>query len=225
MNDLLYVTTRNTATDEEEDQIVVLASQVYTGSDLAAELEAQLNAVSPIPSGFSVSYDFSKHVVIISTSSFDLEFEIMTVKDLATKKNGLWSGPSYDPRNPADVNSEMLGQTEGTAANHGLGNPWVSAVLNLQPIRTIFVHSPNLGNFNTVGPNGERGIIKSIPVTSGPGTLIVDQGLNGNDFLDCSRQTLRALSFQLKDVHGNLINLHGGHVSFSLIFDIGERNS
>ena len=132
---------------------------------------------------------------------------------------------SYDPLNPADVNGEMLGQTEGTSTTHGLGNPWTSNVLNLQPIRSIYVYSPNLGNFHTIGPNGERSILTSVPVTSGPGTMIVDQSMSGNDFLDCSKQTLRALHFQLKDVHGNIINLHGGHVSFSLIFDIADRSS
>ena len=33
--------------------------------------------------------------------------------------------------------------------------PYVSGVLDLQLIRNIYMHSPNLGNFNTIGPLNE----------------------------------------------------------------------
>ena len=96
--------------------------------------------------------------------------------------------------------------------------PYVSGVLDLQLIRNIYMHSPNLGNFNTIGPNSESTIIKKIPVTSDYNQMIFDAVMVGNDFLDCSKQTWRRLEFQLKNAKGEFINLHGGHVSFSIIF-------
>ena len=53
--------------------------------------------------------------------------------------------------------------------------------------------------------------------------MIFDQVLVSNDFIECSRQW-RQLEFSLKDVKGNIINLHGSHVSFSLIFSITNPN-
>ena len=98
-------------------------------------------------------------------------------------------------------------------------------MLSLQPVRTIYLYSPNLGGYNTIGPNGERSILKAIPVTAGPGFMIFDQGLAGNDYLDCSRQTIRTLEFQLKDHRGNAIPFHGSNLSLSVIFDLMDVHS
>jgi hypothetical protein len=38
--------------------------------------------------------------------------------------------------------------------------PYISGVLDLQLIRNIYFHSPNLSNFNTIGPLSESSIIK-----------------------------------------------------------------
>jgi hypothetical protein len=62
-------------------------------------------------------------------------------------------------------------------------------------------------------------LLKKIPVTCNAGELIFDSISSANDYLDCSKQTFRRLSFQLKDVYGNTINLHNAQVSFSLVFD------
>ena len=87
----------------------------------------------------------------------------------------------------------------------------------MQPIRNIYIHS-SLGNYNTLGARGETSIIKKVPVSSNSGDYIFDQVLVGNDFGDCSKQTLRQISFELKDVHGNHVNFHNSNLSFSLIF-------
>ena len=56
------------------------------------------------------------------------------------------------------------------------------------------------------------------------GELIFDKITSSSDYIDVSRQTLRALKFQLKDSFGNVINLHGANMSFSLVFDIIRQN-
>ncbi len=66
--------------------------------------------------------------------------------------------------------------------------------------------------------SGDRNVIKTIPVTAGHGDVIFDQTTTGMDYADCRRQTCSRISFQLRDVFGNIINLHGGHVSFSMVF-------
>ncbi len=75
-----------------------------------------------------------------------------------------------------------------------------------------------LGNFNTVSVAGDRNIIKKIPVTAGHGDVIFDQAVTSMDYLDCSNPSLSRISFQLRDVYGNIINLNGSHILSSIAF-------
>ncbi len=67
-------------------------------------------------------------------------------------------------------------------------------------------------------------MLKTIPVIANPGELIFDRVTSSSDYIDVSRQTWRVLKFKLKDSLGNIINLHGGNMSFSLVFDIVRQN-
>ena len=200
---------------------------IYTGASLATALTAGLNATGPAgrPTTFTVAYLAATHRLQITASYTDTSFKVLTTQDLATKLNGAWIGDAYDAKRPQDINGEVLKQTEGLGASIPHGTSWFSEVISLQPIRSVYLYSPNLGSFHTIGPTGEASIIKVIPVTAGPGFMIFDQVTASNDYLDCSRQTLRTLEFQLKDVHGNLVPLHGSHLSFSLVFDLLDTRS
>ena len=95
---------------------------------------------------------------------------------------------------------------------------FLSGYVDMYPLRNIYMTSSGLGNFNTVSVTGDRSIIKQIPVNAGHGDAIFDQTVTGMDYLDCSHQTLSRISFQLKDILGKTINLHGNHMSFSIVF-------
>ena len=97
-------------------------------------------------------------------------------------------------------------------------SPYVSGYVDLIPIRNIYIASSGLGNFNTMSISGERAIVKKVPVAAGYGEMLHDQSVIGIDYLDCSKQTLSRLGFQLKDVFGNTLNLNGQHCSFSIVF-------
>jgi hypothetical protein len=96
--------------------------------------------------------------------------------------------------------------------------PFVSGYVDLFPLRNIYMTSSGLGNFNTMTITGERNVVKKIPVNAGHGEVIFDQTVTGMDYLDCSHQTLSRISFQLRDIFGNIINLNGNHISFSIVF-------
>jgi hypothetical protein len=66
--------------------------------------------------------------------------------------------------------------------------------------------------------SGERSIVKKIPVNADDGEMIFDHSVVGVDYLDCSHQTLSRIGFQLKDVFGRVVDLHGNHVFFHCIF-------
>ena len=231
VNDRLFVFITNDFPVDSRPEVgatINLTPKIYTGADLAAEISAGLNAAGPASYAtplFSVTYAASTHTISIAAQYSDLLFRVLTSEDLATNMGGLWPGSSFDPKNPQDINGPILKQTEGTSATSGFSTPFTSGTLNLQPIRSVYLYSPNLGSFHTLGPNGEASILKAIPVSAPPNHMIFDQVMATNDYLDCSRQTLRTLEFQLRDVNGNLVPMHGSHWSFSLVFDIVDTKS
>jgi len=93
-----------------------------------------------------------------------------------------------------------------------------SGFVDMHPLRNVYLSCSGLGNFNTMSVSGDRNIIKKIPVTAGFGEVIYYESGTGTDYLDCSHQTLSRISFQLKDVFGNIIDLNGAHISFSIVF-------
>jgi len=83
--------------------------------------------------------------------------------------------------------------------------------------------SPNLGSFDTIA-SFSNNVIKKVPITQPYGYMVVDQTGTNNDFLDCSRQTLRTMEFHLKDSRGRFVNMHGMNVSFSIVFNKFNMN-
>ena len=95
-----------------------------------------------------------------------------------------------------------------------------SRYVHLHPIHSLPLISNTLGTHNSMALSGEWGIQerKKIPVSAAYNKLIYDQTVLGMEYLDCSNQTVSLIDFKLKDHNGDVVNLHGGHVSFSIIF-------
>ena len=93
-----------------------------------------------------------------------------------------------------------------------------TGVINLQPVRNIYIHSSTLGSFQTIGVQGENTCIKKVPVNVDVGYYIYYDEFLYNDVLDCSKQSFSVLEFQLRDSRGNLVNLHNNNISFSICF-------
>ena len=93
-----------------------------------------------------------------------------------------------------------------------------TSFIDILNVHNIYTHCPDLGHYSTIGVRGENSVIRKIPVSSGFGYLIIDSVVAPHDEIDVSRQSLKTMRFTLKNVHGNVINLQGAHVSLSLIF-------
>jgi len=202
---------------------IILYSKQYTGSSLALELTTKMTNVltgTAYPASLTATYSAATQTISIATSFTDMTFKILTADDIKTKLGGTWVGDAYNENDPCDINSEMLKLTSGNASYNTHTNPFVSGYINLQPIRNLYLHSSNIGSYNTIGLYGCRTIIKKIPITVDFNYMIVDSQLSGNDFMDCSRVTMKQLEFRLTNEDGKIVPLHGANVSFSLVFDI-----
>jgi hypothetical protein len=224
VNDKLYIYLTPAVPDEDSTgitySIIQISSGNYTGADLAAELQLQFTKTinnSLHPNMFSTTYNAKKNSITIVNTYEAWKFKVMTPNDISTKLNNTWLGEYYNPSNPQDMN-DIIGNLEGNSRYYYLTSPYNSNALNLQSIRNIYIHSPNLGSYTTIGPQGERTIIKKVPVTANQNEMIFDQVMTGNDFSDCSKMTLKTLEFYLRDSRGNYINFHGSDLSFSIIF-------
>ena len=93
-----------------------------------------------------------------------------------------------------------------------------SGFVDACPLRNIYLTCSGVGNFNTMSVSGDRNIVKQFPVNVGFGDVIYYESATGLDYLDCSRQTLSRVSFQLKDTHGSSLDLSGAHISFPTVF-------
>ena len=223
VNDKLYIeishVDSNVGTTVDSYQIVTISPGNYNGVELALELETKIEASinnSIFPNLLSVSYNSKRNSINITTGYVDIRFKILTADDIYTKLNDTWLGSSYDVNNPSSIN-DIIGNTIDKNSPFYTSSISYKGALSLQPIRNIYIHS-SLGNYNTLSNWGSQTIVKKVPVTANSGDYIFDQVMTGNDFGDCSKQTMRTISFELKDANGNNINLHGNHLSFSIIF-------
>ena len=54
--------------------------------------------------------------------------------------------------------------------------------------------------------------------------MIFDSLSQGDDYLDCSRQTLQTLHFRFTDTHGNIVPLEG-YMLFPIMLDIISQDN
>jgi len=218
-NDKIYVYTKDVINNTYGYYIFKIEQGVYSAYTLTDKISLAFQGITQAI--FTVTYFNTRNEIQITCNIANISFKILTPLDLATKLNGAWLGTAYDVNNTYHMN-EVLRNMDGVSPfyNNLGGNQYKSGYLGLHPVRNIYMVSSNLGNYNTMGSSGERNILKKIPVIANPGELIFDKITSSSDYIDVSRQSLRALKFQLKDSLGNVINLHGANMSFSLVFEI-----
>ena len=205
-----------------EDYILDLDQKSYIGTTFATMLKSKIQEKLPNITTIQCTFNSTTNKLSITINEH-IEFQFLTDKELLdpatlTAGNFAWNGDAYNKNDLKSANTII----SNTANN---STPYTDTVqfnnhLNLQPIRNIYIHSPNLGNFQTLGARGEQTIIKKVPVSSNQGDMIFsDYTSSGYDMLDCSKQTLRQIEFRLTNVDGIEIPFNDNHVSFSIVFN------
>ena len=190
----------------------------YTGGDLAIEIQTEMNSESQTATGvsnlFTCAYVFKTNKITITCNNNQYAFRIITQPELKTID---WTGASFDRSRPNDIN-EVLSNLDNFSKRYNSVIPYVSGAINLQPYNNIYIRGTNLCNYNTIGPQNERTILKKVPVSADYNHMIFDQCVLINDYNDVSGNTIKTLYFQLKSSRGDIIPLNGCNWSFSLIF-------
>ena len=98
--------------------------------------------------------------------------------------------------------SKLVSFPQVSATSH------TSGFVDLRRVHNIFVHSPSLGNYNTVAPGGVRTVLCKFPVEVGYGGLVRwSTGGSSFDYIECGVRSLHLLRLELKDADGNLLDL------------------
>ena len=113
-------------------------------------------------------------------------------------------------------------RNEGDSLSDAVSYESVFFFVGLLNFLNLYIYSPNIGSFSTLGPRGECNLVKKVPVSSSYGYAMVDNAVAPHDFIDVSRQLLNTLEFRLSSASGDLVPLHGSNWSCSLIFSITE---
>ena len=201
----------------QTDKILSITIQNHTGTTLATSIKSQLDVA--YGSGvYDVTYNDRKGTLTVSTGQANTTFMIITDKDLASNVWATWNGPAYNNANPQSMNGVL--RNEGDSLSDAAS--YESGFLDLLNIHNLYIYSPNIGSFSTLGPRGECNIIKKVPVSSSYGYAIFDNVVAPHDSIDVSRQLLKTLEFRLSSASGDLVPLHGSNWSCSLIFSITD---
>lgn len=238
VNDKIYIQLTTTETDPNLKpnicKIVTMSPGNYNIASFALEIKTKADLAFtsvdfPTPV-FGVTQDVINNTITIQPLYSALLIKILTPDDLIDGMeymngawDGTWYGDPYDIKNTKDIN-DMLSNNIGLSAFFSIASPWTSNYIDLHPIKNIYLHSSSLSTFKTLGPNGENTIIKKIKVSSNQNQMIFDSVSSSNDVLDCSRQTLKTIDFEIKDGAGNRVPLHGVNWSFSLVFSKSTGN-
>ena len=208
----------NVLPELEYNLIATIDQANYTGGDLATEMTTEMNGHAQTATGvanlFTCTYDVMTNKMRIVINNNLYAFRIVTQPELKTID---WSGPAFDRKKPNDIN-EVLSNLGNYSLRYNTVIPYVSGPINLQPFNCIYIHANNLGNYNSIGPQNERTIVKSVKVTADTNHVIFDECVLINDYSDCSGQTIKTLYFQLKSADGDIVPLENCNWSFSIVF-------
>ena len=218
-----------TATYNWFPYMITIPDGNYDGYRLASGMQDLLNSIE-INFTFEVKYNTATGSIKIeettegSGNAFDVPTDLgIATWDTETNNQYPWrniEGTIVYPdfAFPQSING-VLRNTEMVPVNLSfMYSTYQSGFLDLLNIHNIYIHCPNLGHFNSIGVRGENTIIKKVPVSSSFGYLIIDTVVSPHDKMDVSRQNVKTIHITLKDVSGNVINLHGANCSLSLIF-------
>jgi hypothetical protein len=181
---------------EQPDQVVTLTTGQYNGVTLAAELQAQLNAMG-----------HGTYTVVYNSATGQLR--ILATGVVYMRLRARASSRPFDAL-------EVIGALEGLNVEDG-----VEAILphhvDIAATRVLYLTSSNLGHYSALGPRGESDILRAVYVDASSGTYIVDRLSNPFEFIDIGGQNLRSIQFKLVDGNGQTVDMRGRSIAFSII--------
>jgi hypothetical protein len=236
INDRLYIQMLNTTNRQRSNIIATVAPANYNGTSFKVAVQAALDAqaLPDTDSKLVVDFDPLTYTIGISNAAPNYQYVVLSDVEVANGLRGLWAKPGLSPpgsgvntnavtyggyvdvANIASINDVLRNLAVQTTL-YG-STPYRSGFLNFNTLNNLYLSSPNLGTFTTMGTRGESTIIKKVPVSAEYGYMIIDRSASIHDYLECGKCSLKTVDFELKDSRGRYVPLHGANISFSIVF-------
>ena len=78
----------------------------------------------------------------------------------------------------------------------------------------IYITSPDISSLNSIGPQGERGILAKVSGVEDFGRVITHSPFAEMDYFKANTSILKRIRFGLRFSSGALVNMHGANWSF-----------
>ena len=153
-NDTLYVRVYDDNSNSNNDKIIYLEHNNHNISSLLQDIQAKLNAAYG-QNIIVVTFD-SRKLSLTFTESTGKEVKLFTDEELTQSSiYNIWEGPTF--------NNQQLRSANEVIGNYITRTPVTSfetGIVDLRRYHNIYISSPNLSSFSTLGPRGEGSIIK-----------------------------------------------------------------
>ena len=219
------------------EKVATLDAGNYNANSLATEIARVMNTNTVFAAGsaggvttppYAVSYSTSDAVmqitnqVVYNSASPPVQQNVGSVFRIMTRAEmealSTWNSAAITKDTLYDC-CEQIGRVAGTSSDVTVGNQLkFSEHVDVLPVKSVFLCSPNLGYRSCLGCRGETDILARIPITVGFGQYEYVTAQTGFDHWDASHSQLSTLSFELRDTAGRQLNMKGRHISFSLLF-------
>ena len=183
---------------EHTPQVVTITNGMYNGVTLAAELQTLLTAMG-----------IGTYTVVFNSATGQLSI-LATGVGYATFSERSVSRP-FDCLEVIGALDNQILMTDGveiTLPHH----------VDIAGTRVLYLCSSNLGHYSSLGPRGESDILRAVYVDAANGSYIVDRIANPFEFIQCEGQQLQSLRFSLRDGNGQVVDMRGRSIAFSIIF-------
>ena len=195
---------------------VKLENRNFKIKDLGAYITARINDQLRSEENYA-PFEFIEDVLntkILITPLGSNTLRIFTDDEL--KINNInWNGGYYDKFNFKSINSVI--SNYGTSITRTASNPFITGRVSLQSLDYVLLSSFSLGYTSYGSREGERHIIKKIGLMP-YGEISTMPFFDVSDCVPVHKMSLTRLKFIVTDPYGNIIDLHGGNISFSLLF-------
>jgi hypothetical protein len=199
------------------DNIVKLDTRNYNAKELGDNLAYKINRAFETPGGPPRLVQYLEDVyntVIIPYPTSTNTLRICTDEELKLK-NINWTREWYDVYNLKSLNA-VLGNY-GTSQTYNNTVPYISNPISLQPFDYVLMNAYGLGNTSYGNRQGERRIIKNIPLSSYGETTVLSY-FDVSTTPHAHKLALTRLKFTVTDPFGNIVDLHRVHIRFPLLF-------
>jgi hypothetical protein len=194
---LLYLDVNDAGT--AQDVVVPLIVGHYNAFTLASHLQDQLNATGY--GVWTVAYNEATGRLTLNVVGSGLVVRLLP----------------RDPKRPNDA-LEVIGADEvGIVLINGFPEI-LPHHIDIVGVRVLFLASPNFGAYNCLGPRGESDYIRQIMVNEGYSGYITDKLNHPAEYIDVGGTQLQSLKFRLVDGKGEVVDMRGRSIAFSIIF-------